>query len=145
MRKRLFIQLLTATCALRFGFAKIQRRKLPLSTYVHLCPLILAKTHYSKHLQNRIFAQTCNSLLVIWRYTAAPLYNRENNPLPIVLRNPNGNSPLVVSLTRSLVVLKPSATAQRSVVCCLLSVVLRSQSEAQTPILTTQKCHGFAP
>ena len=40
MRKRLFIQLLTATYALRFGFAKIQRLKLPLSTYVHLCPLM---------------------------------------------------------------------------------------------------------
>ena len=40
MRKRLFIQLLTATCALRFGFAKIRRTKLPLSTYVYLCPFM---------------------------------------------------------------------------------------------------------
>ena len=30
MRKRLFVQLLTATYALRFGFAKIQKLKLSL-------------------------------------------------------------------------------------------------------------------
>ena len=133
MRKRLFVQLLTATYALRFGFAKIQRRKLPLSTYVHLCPLILAKTHYSKHLQNRIFAQTCNSLLVIWRCTAAPLYNRENNPLPIVLRNPKRQQStcgLVDSQSCSL-----KTTGYRPKVRCLLSVVRSPAKPKRSPKL----------
>ena len=45
MRKRMFFQQLTTTYALRFGFAKIRRRKLPLSTYVHLCPLMSTYVH----------------------------------------------------------------------------------------------------
>ena len=160
MRKRLFIQLLTATYALRFGFAKIQRRKLPLSTYVHLCPLILAKTHYSKHLQNRIFAQTCNSLLVIWRRTAVRLYNRENNPLPIVLRNPKRQQStcgLVDSQSCSL-----KTVGYRPKVRCLLTVdrstakpkrIPTSHTYAPkmpwfrplTPIVSSPKCHTFDP
>ena len=156
MRKRLFVQLLKSTYALRFGFAKIQRLKLPLSTYVHLCPFILAKTHYSKHLQNRIFAQTCNSLLVIWRCTAAPLYNRENNPLPIVLRNPKrqqSTCSLVDSQSCSLKTTgyRPAHCSQLKAQNCPANPTPHTYApkvpwfRPLTPILSSPKCHTFDP
>ena len=101
-----------------------------MSIYVHLCPLIFTKTHYSKHLQNRIFAYTCNSLLVIWRRTAVRLYNRETNPLPVVLRNQNRQQStcgLVVSWTSSLKTTRLPPKSPLSVVCCPLSCKAKAQ------------------
>ncbi len=127
-----------------------------MSIYVHLCPLILAKTHYSKHLQNRIFAQTCNSLLVIWRCTAALLYNRENNPLPIVLRNPKRQQStcgLVDSQSCSLKTTgyRPAHYSWLKVQNCPANPnppYLRPKSamvSPLTPIVSSPKYHTFDP